>query len=219
MNANITNDNYLFNILCILVIYLIVINIQYLFNRDDIQNNTHYQKKIIQEGFSIGSLWSKVKTLGTTMKSLASLMAKLILLPVKMIKLMVKMIKLIKYMKKFFDIMQNLPKYIYKLTKNIATTIISNMNKDLVGKLKGGIFNPINMLFSSFFMFFSGIKNVIISSLTNAFNMPKCIILNSLNQINSSVKPCKQRKEEKMNNVIANSSNAFSLFYKNFGNI
>jgi hypothetical protein len=219
MNANITNDNYLFNILCILVIYLIVINIQYLFNRDDIQNNTHYQKKIIQEGFSIGSLWSKVKTLGTTMKSLASLMKKLILLPVKMIKLMVKMIKLIKYMKKFFDIMQNLPKYIYKLTKNIATTIISNMNKDLVGKLKGGIFNPINMLFSSFFMFFSGIKNVIISSLTNAFNMPKCIILNSLNQINSSVKPCKQRKEEKMNNVIANSSNAFSLFYKNFGNI
>jgi hypothetical protein len=219
MNANITNDNYLFNILCILVIYLIVINIQYLFNRDDIQNNTHYQKKIIQEGFSIGSLWSKVKTLGTTMKSLASLMKKLILLPVKMIKLMVKMIKLIKYMKKFFDIMQNLPKYIYKLTKNIATTIISNMNKDLVGKLKGGIFNPINMLFSSFFMFFSGIKNVIISSLTNAFNMPKCIILNSLNQINSSVKPCKQRKEEKMNNVIAKSSNAFSLFYKNFGNI
>jgi hypothetical protein len=68
-------------------------------------------------------------------------------------------------------------------------------------------------------MFFSGIKNVIISSLTNAFNMPKCIILNSLNKINSNVKPCKQIKGKKMNNVIANSSKAFSLFYKNFGDI
>jgi hypothetical protein len=116
---------------------------------------------------------------------------------------------------------QNFPRYLYKLVKNTFSTLINTFKINLVKKIKYSVISPIEMLFTSIIGLFSGIKYIIFSTFINIANSPKCIMLYILNIFNTNIKTCIKQKSTgtKIDNVRNDFTSGFDSFYKNFGNI